>query len=146
MITPDPLDIAGSDLPRVMADEIEALLHRYPNVVAWVDGHTHNNIIEPRRRPGGGFWDIGTAAHVDWICQSRLIEVLDNADGTLSIVCTMIDHDAPVVPGGSDRTMRLASIHRELAANDYQLGFGSAGPGTLQDRNVELVIRAPFAV
>jgi metallophosphoesterase (TIGR03767 family) len=143
---PDPFEPGANDLPRVMSDDIEALLHRFPNVIAWVDGHTHNNIIEPRTRPGGGFWDVGTAAHCDWICQSRLIEVLDNRDGTLSIVCTMINHDAPAVPGGSDPVMRLASIHRELAANDYQLGFDSAGPGTAQDRNVELVIKAPFPV
>jgi len=146
LVTPDLLDIAGSDLPRVMADDVEALLHRYKNVIAWVDGHTHNNIVEPRPGGGGGFWDVGTAAHCDWICQSRLIEVLDNADGTLSIVCTMIDHAAPTLPGGSDVTMKLASIHRELAANDYQLGFASAGPGTPHDRNVELVIRSPFPV
>jgi metallophosphoesterase (TIGR03767 family) len=146
LATPDPLDIAGSDLPRVMADDVEALLHRYPNVIAWVDGHTHDNIVEPRKKGNGGFWDIGTAAHCDWNSQSRLIEVLDNGDGTLSIVCTMIDHDAPIVPGGSDPVMNLASIHRELAANDFQLGFNSAGPGTHADRNVELVIRAPFAV
>ena len=146
LAVPDPFEPGANDLPRVMADTIEALLHRFPNVIAWVDGHTHNNIIEPRVRPGGGFWDVGTAAHCDWTCQSRLIDVLDNADGTLSIVCTMIDHAAPAVPGGSDPVMRLASIHRELAANDYQLGFASAGPGTAQDRNVELVVKAPFPI
>ena len=146
VVAPDPFAPAANDLPRVMAPKIEALLHLYPNVIAWVDGHTHNNIVEPRTRPGGGFWDIGTAAHCDWVCQSRLIEVLDNGDGTLSIVCTMIDHAAPAVPGGSDPVVQLASIHRELAANDYQLGFDSAGRGTAQDRNVELVIRAPFPV
>jgi metallophosphoesterase (TIGR03767 family) len=143
---PDPFEPGSNDLPRVMADKIETMLHRFPNVIAWVDGHTHNNIIEPRRGGTGGFWDVGTAAHCDWNSQTRLIEVLDNADGTLSIVCTMIDHDAPAVPGGSDPVLRHASIHRELAANDYQLGFASAGPGTAQDRNVELVVKAPFPI
>jgi metallophosphoesterase (TIGR03767 family) len=146
LAVPDPFEPGANDLPRVMSDEIETMLHRYPNVIAWVDGHTHNNIIDPRPGGSGGFWDIGTAAHCDWICQSRLIEVLDNADGTLSIACTMIDHAAPAVPGGSDPVLRHASIHRELAANDYQLGFASDGPGTPQDRNVELVIKAPFPV
>jgi metallophosphoesterase (TIGR03767 family) len=146
LAVPDPFEPGANDLPRVMSDEIEALLHRFPNVIAWVDGHTHNNIIEARTRPGGGFWDVGTAAHCDWNSQTRLVEVLDNRDGTLSIMCTMIDHDAPVVPGGSDPVLRLASIHRELAANDYQLGFNSAGPGTAQDRNVELVVKAPFPI
>jgi len=145
-VIPDPLQPASVDLPRVMAPAIEKAIHRFPNVVAWVDGHTHNNIVEPRAGGTGGFWDIGTAAHVDYICQSRLVEVFDNGDGTLSITCTMIDHAAPAVPGGSDPVLNLASVHRELAANDFQFGFASKGPGTVQDRNVELVIRAPFRV
>ncbi|MFY9587264.1 MAG: TIGR03767 family metallophosphoesterase [Actinomycetota bacterium] len=146
LVTPDPLDLGSWDFPRVMADDIEAALHRFPNVIAWVDGHTHNNIVEPRPGGTGGFWDIGTSAHCDWNCQSRLIEVVDNGDGTLSILCTMIDHAAPAVPGGSDPVLKLASIHRELSANDFQRGFyRGAGAGELQDRNVELVIRAPFA-
>ena len=146
VIAPDPFDLASNDLPRIMADQVEAALHLHPNVIAWVDGHTHNNVVQPRPGGSGGFWDVGTAAHVDWICQSRLIEVLDNGDGTLSIVCTMIDHAAPIVPGGSDPVMKLASIHRELAANDFQWGFDGIGPGTPHDRNVELVIRAPFPI
>jgi len=146
VVAPDPFQPASLDIPRVMAPAIEKAIHRFPNVIAWVDGHTHNNIIEPRRGGTGGFWDIGTAAHCDWSCQSRLIEVVDNADGTLSILCTMIDHAAPAVPGGSDPVLKLASIHRELAANDYQLGFGGIGRGTARDRNVELVVRAPFPV
>lgn len=142
---PDPLEPSSNDLPRVLADQVEALLHRYPNVVAWVNGHTHENIIEPRRSPsGGGFWDIGTAAHIDWSCQSRLLEFVDNTDGTLSIFCTMVDHAAPVTPGGSDEVMRIASISRELAANDYQFGYNGKGRGGSEDRNVELILKAPF--
>jgi metallophosphoesterase (TIGR03767 family) len=147
-VTPDPREPTSNDLPRVMSAEIEALVHRFPNVIAWVNGHSHENIIEPRPNTagGGGFWDIGTAAHIDWSCQARLIEVLDNRDGTLSIYCTMFDHAAPAVPGAEpDDVLRLASISRELAANDFQLGFNSKGSGEHKDRNVELVIAAPFA-
>jgi metallophosphoesterase (TIGR03767 family) len=134
-----------SDLPRKMADEVQAAIQRFPNVIAWVNGHTHNNIVTPQPGPAGGFWDIGTAAHVDWNSQSRLIEVIDNADGTLSILCTMFDHAAPLDPTGTtDPVLRLASINRELSANDPQKGFNSAGPGHVEDRNVELVIKAPF--
>lgn len=147
VIAPDPLEPGSNDLPRVMSDEVEALVHRFPNVIAWVNGHTHENVVEPRRSPyGGGFWDIGTAAHIDWSCQSRLVEVIDNRDGTLSIFCTMVDHAAPAQPGGTDDVLRLAAISRELAANDFQAGFNSAGPGGPEDRNVELLIAAPFRV
>jgi metallophosphoesterase (TIGR03767 family) len=144
--TPNPLDPGSNDLPRMLADEVEALVHRFPNVIAWVNGHSHTNIVEPRpSTSGGGFWDIGTAAHIDWSCQSRLLDVVDNQDGTLSIFGTMVDHAAPAVPGAeSDAVLRLASISREVAANDFQSGFASSGPGEANDRNVELLIKAPF--
>jgi metallophosphoesterase (TIGR03767 family) len=145
VMAPDPLEPGSNDLPRILADEVEALLHRYPNVIAWVNGHTHNNIVEPRQSPhGGGFWDIGTAAHIDWACQSRGIDVVDNRDGTMSIWCTMIDHAAPIRPGGKDEVLRVASISRELAANDFQKGYDSSGRGEHKDRNVELVLPKPF--
>ena len=146
--TPDPTDPAGGDLPRQLAAAVQAVVHRFPNVVAWVNGHTHQNIVEPRLNPagGGGFWDIGTAAHIDWNSQSRLVEVVDNGNGTLSIFCTMVDHAAPIDPGGNDPVLRLASIARELTANDYQYGFASKGPGRPTDRNVELLIAAPFSL
>jgi metallophosphoesterase (TIGR03767 family) len=149
VVTPSPDvedDIDTSDLPRHVADDVMALVQRFPNVIAWVNGHTHNNIVTPRRTPIGGFWDIGTAAHVDWNTQSRLIEVIDNGDGTLSIMCTMFDIAAPIVPSGPPGVLRLASIARELSANDPQKGFTSSGPGKPEDRNVELVVKAPFPV
>jgi metallophosphoesterase (TIGR03767 family) len=143
-IAPDPQEPRANDLPRVLADQVQAVLHRYPNVIAWVNGHTHENIVQARNGAGGGFWDIGTAAHIDWACQSRLIDVVDNHDGTMSIWCTMLDHAAPVTPGGADDVLRVASISRELAANDFQKGFDSKGRGKRKDRNVELVLRKPF--
>jgi len=124
---------------------VQSLVQRFPNVIAWVNGHTHNNVITLRRGPTGGFWDIGTAAHVDWNTQSRLIEVVDNNDGTLSIFCTMFDHAAPISPSSrAPSVLQLASISRDLQANGPQKGFNSKGPGTVEDRNVELVIKAPF--
>ncbi|MGH2555316.1 MAG: TIGR03767 family metallophosphoesterase, partial [Actinomycetota bacterium] len=122
------------------------LLHRFPNVIAWISGHTHDNVIQPRPDTAGrssGFWDIGTAAHIDWSCQSRILELAIRVDGTISIFCTMIDHAAPADPRGASGLLGLASIHRELAANDYQYGFGSNGPGKPEDRNVELILPGP---
>lgn len=146
-MAPDPLEPASNDLPRVLAAEVEVLVHRFPNVIAWVNGHSHTNIIESRPDSAGrtgGFWDIGTAAHIDWGSQSRLLDVVDNRDGTLSIFCTMVDHAGPITPGGDDPVLKLASISRELGANDYQAGFASKGRGEIEDRNVELLIASPF--
>jgi hypothetical protein len=66
---------------------------RFPNVVAWVNGHTHVNRVNPVPDPTGytgGFWEITTAAHVDYPEHARIIELVDNRDGTLSIFGTVI--------------------------------------------------------
>src|SRR6266700_3657260 len=65
---------AGSD--RIGGDEVAALLLRYPNAVLWVNGHTHRNQVVPHARTagaaiGGGFWELNTAAHIDWPEQRR---------------------------------------------------------------------------
>jgi hypothetical protein len=112
-------------------------------VIAWINGHSHRNQVWAR--PGGtrGFWEINTASHVDFPQQSRLLEIADNADGTLSIFCTMIDHAAPGSWSGSlANTVQLAALARELSANDWQ-DRAVDRDGDLGDRNVELVIQVP---
>jgi metallophosphoesterase (TIGR03767 family) len=127
---PDPLNPADSDLPRRRADEVLARIAEFTCIIAWVNGHTHSNVIQPQST----FWDIGTAAHIDWPAQARLIDVVDNRDGTLSIFTTLFDHDDDPV----------ASFARELGGNDPQKGFG-AGSGKVEDRNAELLLPHPFA-
>ncbi|GGO91671.1 metallophosphoesterase [Nocardioides phosphati] len=140
----NPLIVTGGDLsPRVQGPAVVALLQDHPRVIAWVNGHTHRNQVWAR--PGGkrGFWEINTASHVDFPQQSRLLEIADNADGTLSIFCTMVDHAAPASYSGSlANTVQLAALARELSANDWQ-EHTSNRSGALSDRNVELVIQKP---
>jgi len=133
--------------PRVLGPEVKALLLQFPNVVLWVNGHTHVNRVTAHTRPvGGGFWELNTAAHIDWPCQARLVEILDNRDGTVSIVGTLVDAAAPLsYLGRTDRTMSLASLARELAANDWQERT-DVRRGAVEDRNVELLLGAPFAL
>jgi len=131
----------------VGAPDLLALLHRFPNVVLWLNGHTHTNTVRARRdplRPGRGFWEVTTCALVDWPCQARIVEISDDGDGLMSITCTMLDHDSPTAPGAADGRLGLASLHRELAANVPWAGFGSDLAGQTWDRNVALRLRAPF--
>jgi hypothetical protein len=85
-----------------------------------------------------------TAAHVDWPQQSRIVELVDNRDGTLSIFGTLVEHAAPARPTGigAGRILDLASWSRELSFNDPQAN--PAAVGTAGDRNVELLLPAPF--
>jgi metallophosphoesterase (TIGR03767 family) len=137
----------GSD--RASGAEMAAMLLRYPNVILWVNGHTHRNQVLPHARPsgaavGGGFWELNTAAHIDWPQQSRTVEVVDNLDGSLSIFGTILDHDGAVTPSGLSSTSALASLSREIAANDWQ-ERSDRRRGDIGDRNVELLVPAPFS-
>ncbi len=112
----------------------------------WLNGNTHTTAIRPRRDPGNpaaGFWEVTTCSIVDWPCQARLVELIDSGD-CLSIACTMVDHDTPVVPGPAATSGELAALHRELAANVPFGGAGSGLPGLADDRNTELRLAAPF--
>jgi hypothetical protein len=132
---------------------VRDLLLRFPNVVLWVNGHTHRNTVIPHRAPnGGGFWEVNTAAHIDWPQQSRVVELVDNQDGTLSIFGTILDMAAPAArPRRLDNPTSLASLARELAGNDWQSRArpvpGEDGRrGSIQDRNVELLVPTPFPI
>ena len=139
----------GDEESRVLGDEVRALLLRHPQVVAMVDGHTHRNDVWAHPREDGtpgGFWEINTAAHIDWPQQSRLVEVVDNRDGTLSLFATMLDHDGPAAYGGrTGDPLVLAGLARELAANDWHQR-DSAARGPVEARNVELLVAAPPAL
>ena len=161
-----PCTETSRERPPSDTETLRCLLLRHPGVIAFVNGHEHNNRIDPFERRvadgpvEGGFWEINTASHIDWPQQSRVLDLFDNGDDTLSIFGTIVDHAAPPEPGGPDAprsgqgrapegTTRLASISRELSFNDVDArhndsdGDGGAR-GSTEDRNVELVIRDPY--
>jgi metallophosphoesterase (TIGR03767 family) len=149
----NPSLASGETGPRALGPEVQALLLRFPNVVAWVNGHTHiNQLLAHARASGspfaGGFWEVNTAAHIDWPQQSRMVEIADNRDGTLSVIVTIVDTAAPASFGGRLASpLDLASLSRELGVNDWQApqpaGDVDGRRGSLQDRNAELIVPAP---
>ncbi len=129
------LDTLANPRGQQGAGALLELLHRFRNVVLWLNGHIHANRITPRPDgAGGGFWEVTTSALVDWPCQGRVVELFDAGSGLLGIACTMVDH------GGEG----LAGVHRELAANVPFNGFDSWRPGKAADRNAILLLPAPF--
>ena len=123
---------------RVLGPAIRDLLLRFPNVVLWVNGHTHRNRVTPyaRKRNAkapGGFWEVNTAAHVDWPQQARTIELVDNRNGTLSIFGTVIDHvapdvlrEAPEVAAGAGLALPRAGCQRLAGERQVAEGRGRA--------------------
>ena len=79
------------------------------------------------------------------------MEIVDNGDGTLSIFATIIDHAAPESwPSSPTTPLALAALSRELGINDWQRDSETptvdGKRGAVSDRNVELLVRAPFPV
>ncbi len=142
-----------SSSPIHQGGDLRALFDSHPNVIAYVAGHTHENKVlacgsEDGCPAGANWWEINTSAISDWPEQSRLIELMDNADGTLSIFGTLTNTAAPVAvptsgtPASGFGNDELASISRAVTMNDPQLGDGTS-EGAAKDQNVELLVDDP---
>ncbi len=95
-----------------------------PGVVLHLTGHGHSNrsALHPPRTasPDNGYWELMLASTVDFPMHTRLIEIVDERTGFLSIYITNLEHNSP--------TDSLAHHGRELAA--AKRAFGSLlGPG-----------------
>src|SRR5439155_1249328 len=141
---------------RFRGPQVEALLHRFPNVVLHVAGHDLAYRITPKpdaERRTKGYWEITTGSPLDFPMQSRLVEIVANGDGTLSIFSTLYDSAAPVNPGDAhDPTpddganqLLLASLARQVAANDPQRFAGAYRPAA-SDGNAARLLPAPSEV
>jgi hypothetical protein len=116
-------------------------------VIAWVAGHSHVNDVAFYAAKPHGFWVVRTSAEADWPHQDRLLELMDNRDGTLSLFGTLLDNAAPAAAppsgtaGAGMTEPQLASIARTLGFNDPQSAHEAAGQD--DDKNVELLIKDP---
>ncbi|MFI8187469.1 TIGR03767 family metallophosphoesterase [Streptomyces sp. NPDC085946] len=135
---PDP---ARPDERRYTGQDVLALLGRHRNVLAWVNGHIHRNVITPHARSDGrSFWEISTASHVDHPQLARVIELADNKDGTLSLFTTLVESAAPHRTDFADLSQTgLAALYRELSLNAP--GARQDLAGDPRDRNTELVLK-----
>jgi uncharacterized repeat protein (TIGR01451 family) len=148
----EPIHLGSDPQPGDPRESFVELLAQYPHVIAYVAGHTHDNkVLACGLASGctgqGNWWEINTAATADWPVQHRLVEVMDNRDGSLSLFGTILDHAAAAAAPGSGSAAafdkaQLASIGRVLAYNDPQAGVGT-GQGTAADQNVELLVKDP---
>ena len=84
-------------------DELLATLHSYPNLILWMAGHRHVNVVtpqpspDPTNHPEQAFWEVETASLRDFPQEFRTFDILRNTDNTISIIVT--DVDPAVAPG-----------------------------------------------
>jgi metallophosphoesterase (TIGR03767 family) len=142
----DPRNSRPLHLGRTGPASLRALLMRTPNVVLYLAGHKHYDRVWPNfGRRGRGFWQVITNALAGAPQEARMIELMDNGDGSLSIFTTMLPHAAPSAaprPGAALDPAGLASLSRELAWARRAGGRSAAAAGGPM-RNVELVMRDP---
>ena len=88
--------------PEYTEDYVLNTLHQYPNLILWMAGHRHVNVVTPQPDPGGdptlGFWEVETCSLRDHPQQFRTFDIRRNSDNTVSIIITNVD---PAVQGDS---------------------------------------------
>ena len=107
---------------RVCMAEIESMLIKYPQVIAWLAGHEHRHHVEwvgPKIEEVG-FWHIETSSHIDWPQQSRTVEIVETDAKEIFIGLTVIDHAGGISYGAAVSPVELAALSRVLSANVWQ--------------------------
>lgn len=109
----------------------------YPNVVFSMVGHSHQNRVKLVGSTGKhAWWEIMTSALADFPHQLRTIEIWDQDNGFLMMRATNVNF--------SNMGDGLATEGRKLGVLDWTSGWSDeTGPGTPEDRNVEVWIATP---
>lgn len=142
-LMPDPIEPMGTKAFR-------KLLASYPNVILHIAGHSHQHkilaictngesvqtldgrCIDKGGEHGRGYYEIRTAANADWPIEQRIVELVDNNDGTLSIYGTIFH-----APLGDDK---LVETGRKLALVDAMTTPTTFHADEVQDLNVHLLV------
>ena len=125
-----------SEYAAVSDTNLIAKLHKYPNLILWISGHRHQNIVTAFKSPDLthpelGFWEVETASLREFPQQFRTFEIVRNSDNTVSIFTTDVD---PAVSDGS-----LAAKSRSYAIASLQTFNITPDPMPSGSYNAELV-------
>ncbi len=118
-------------------DDLLAKLHACPNLILWIAGHRHCNVVTAfpspdESRPELGFWEVETASLRDFPQQLRTFELLRETDDTLTIRAVDVD---PVVEEGSP-----AATSRTYAVAAQQIFGNPVGFLPTGVNNADLVV------
>jgi metallophosphoesterase (TIGR03768 family) len=110
----------GSVYSPISSAQLLTKLSSYPNLILWISGHRHRNVVTPfpssdpnYTGPQYAFWQVETCSTRDFPQEFRTFEIVRNSDNTISIFITDVD---PAVQDGS-----LAAISRSYAVAAQQL-------------------------
>jgi metallophosphoesterase (TIGR03768 family) len=124
--------------PEYTDDYVLNMLHTYPNLILWMAGHRHVNVVtpQPHNDPTLAFWEVETCSLRDHPQQFRTFDIRRNSDNTVSIIITNVD---PAVQPGSP-----AYNSRGYALGAFRI-FGATpaiiADTTSQSYNAELIVQ-----
>lgn len=120
----------------VTLPDLVAELQSHPNLLLWISGHRHVNIVkaflspDPVNAPEKGFWEVETSSLRDFPQQLRTFQITLNSDDTVSIVTTNVD---PAVAEGTP-----AATGRAYAVAATQvIGFDLQGGNPTRDPTIQ---------
>jgi metallophosphoesterase (TIGR03768 family) len=131
--------------PSVVTDaQLLEILHGYPNLMLWISGHRHVNVVSPQPfnvsdpgvEPERNFWEVETASLRDFPQHLRTFDIHRNGDNTISIIVTNVD---PAVSPGSP-----AAQSRDYAVGAFRIFNAtsqSIGDNTSHAYNAELIVQ-----
>lgn len=96
----------------VTLPDLIAELHSHPNLLMWLAGHRHLNVVKAfvGSQPENSFWQVETPSLRDFPQQFRTFEIYLNSDLTLSIVATDVDPAVKVgTPAAKSRSYAIAA-------------------------------------
>jgi len=129
--------------PSVVTDTaLLAILHGFPNLMLWMSGHRHVNVVSPQPwnaadpsdQPERNFWEVETASLRDFPQQLRTFEISRNQDNSISIMVTNVD--AAVSPGSPAARSRDYAVG---ASRIFNATAQSIGDTRSHAYNAELV-------
>jgi hypothetical protein len=132
-------------------------LHSYPNLLLWIAGHRHINVVTPQPSPDSivhpelGFWEVETSSLRDFPQQFRTFKIVRNSNNTVSIFVTDVDPAVQEDPAAPHEDLSPAAKSRGYAIGANRISVGS--PFAFTDTtphvyNAELVktLPAPYAM
>ncbi len=124
--------------PEYTDEYVLSTLHQYPNLILWMAGHRHVNVVTPQPDASGdptlAFWEVETCSLRDFPQQFRTFDIRRNSDNTVSIIITNVD---PAVALGSPAyNSRGYAVGAARIYGSYPLSSVSS-----QSYNAELVVQ-----
>jgi len=119
----------------------------YPNLILWIAGHRHCNVVTVHKSPDEahpelGFYEVETSSLKDFPQQFRTFEVDRNSDNTISIFATDVD---PAVENGSfaaiSRSYAIAAQEIFISNQQYFLPSGSYNAELVKQLSPEMQIK-----